>query len=378
MTKALYIHIPFCEKKCNYCDFLSFPKCSDDLKRRYVEAMKKEVVLKKKNTTPLKSIFFGGGTPTCLSGGLFLQLIEAIKEHFILAEDVEISTEANPGTVDYEKLSILKNAGVNRISFGVQTFDEKLLKRIGRIHSPKCVYDTFSLARKVGFSNINLDLMYGLPGQNLEQWEETLQKTIDLNPEHISLYQLKIEKNTPLGKELKSGKIEIFDDEIALEMYKLARKILSEKGYEQYEISNFAKKGYRCIHNQVYWRNEPYFGLGLGAHFYEPPVRYANVGTINEYIDNLEKGKLPPIEKEMQDINLQMSETMFMGLRLIAGVDLKRFEERFKKRAEEVFKKPIAKCSNLGLIEIEGEKLRFTEKGLYIGNLIFEEFLLPN
>lgn len=377
MIESLYVHIPFCESKCSYCDFLSFPLSSNKDKERYIETLEKEMnLLKIKNSTPLKSIFFGGGTPTCLSGDLFYRLIESIKKNYLINTQTEITTEANPETVDYTKLCKLKNAGINRISFGVQTFDEKLLKRIGRIHSVQTIYDSFDSARKAKFRNISLDLMYGLPGQDLKQWEHTLLETLSLEAEHISLYQLKIEKTTPLGRELLEGKIEVYDDEIALEMYKMARKLLASRGYKQYEISNFAKPGFECKHNKTYWLNKPYLGIGLGACSYLPPIRKTNIGGLEEYFKNLQEKKLPLTEDDLHNENIEMSETVFMGLRLTEGVDLKEFERRFKKKIQVVFKDALDKCLPLALIEIKEGKMRLTDKGLYIGNLVFEEFLL--
>ncbi|SMB90861.1 oxygen-independent coproporphyrinogen-3 oxidase [Desulfonispora thiosulfatigenes DSM 11270] len=377
MAKSLYIHIPFCESKCNYCDFLSYPSCDNEIKTRYVKALEKEITLtNNKSSTPLKSVFFGGGTPTSLSGSSFCTLMDTIKKNYYVNQQTEITTEANPETVDYTKLCMLKDSGINRVSFGVQTFDEELLKSIGRIHSAKTVYKSYGTARKAGFLNVNLDLMYGLPEQSLKKWEHTLLETLALEPEHISLYQLKIEETTPLGKELQKGKIEIFDDEIALEMYKMARAYLGEKGYKQYEISNFAKPGYECKHNKTYWLNEPYIGIGLGACSYKSPTRKINVGGLEEYLENLENNQLPFYEEDIHDKKIEMSETVFMGLRLTEGVSLDQFENRFGEKLEIVFKRAINKCISLGLIELNPERIRLTDKGLYIGNLVFEEFLL--
>lgn len=377
MVEALYIHIPFCESKCSYCDFLSFPSSSNEGKLNYIEALEKEMVLlKNKNSTPLKSVFFGGGTPTSLSAELFCRLMDSVKDNYHIDDQTEITTEANPETVDYNKLWMLKEAGINRISFGVQTFDEKLLKRIERIHSVKTIYDSFDAARKAGFKNISLDLMYGLPGQDLKQWEHTLQESLSLEPEHISLYQLKIEEATPLGVELLKGDIEVFDDEVALEMYKMARYSLAERGYQQYEISNFAKPGFESRHNKTYWLNKPYLGIGLGACSYLPPIRKTNIGGLGQYIENLKNAKYSETEEDIHNENIEMSETVFMALRLTEGVNLKDFERRFNKKIEEVFKDALDKCERLGLVELTSENLRLTDKGLYIGNLVFEEFLL--
>jgi len=376
MPEALYVHIPFCQAKCKYCDFLSFPGSTIELQKRYVEALKKEAIMRKPaESVHLKSIFFGGGTPTCLSGGLLVHLLEFLKNTFPLSSEVEISVEANPGTVDREKLKLLSENGVNRISFGVQSFNEALLKRLGRIHSPDDVYKSFYLAREAGFTNLNFDLMYGLPGQDLKDWERTLVKVLELNLEHISLYQLKIEEGTPFGRELKQGVLQEFDDEIALEMYKMAISYLTQAGFIHYEISNFAKPGFKCRHNQVYWRCEPYLGLGAGAHSFLPPERLENGGELSTYIGMLEEGQLPPSFIERETPAVLMSETMFMGLRLLEGVSFTEFRNRFQQEASVVFAEAIRKCLARGLVELDGDYLRLTPQGLYLGNLVFEEFL---
>lgn len=379
MLEALYIHIPFCLSKCNYCDFFSLPNCSLDLQKRYIETLKKEALLRKPNLEiNLKSIFFGGGTPTCLPGGLLVHLLEFLSKTFPLGSQIEVSVEANPGTVDKEKLKLLYNSGVNRLSFGVQSFNVELLQKLGRIHSPEDVYRSFELAREVGFANLNFDLMYGLPGQGLGDWENTLLKVLEFNLEHISLYQLKIEEGTPFGRELEQGLLQEFDDELALEMYQLTQRYLSQAGYLQYEISNFAKPGYQCRHNQVYWRCEPYLGLGAGAHSYLPPERLENLGEISFYIAELEKGQLPPSHSEQQTVASAMSETMFMGLRLLQGVNLQLFQQRFGQDARRVFSKAIARCLDRGLVELNDNYLKLSSQGLYLGNIVFEEFLLDN
>lgn len=379
MIEALYIHLPFCQTKCNYCDFISFPGCTVELQERYVEALKKEVLLRKQNLPiKLKSIFLGGGTPTCLSGGLLAHLIKFIQDSLPTVPEIEISVEANPGTVDREKLELLYKMGVNRLSFGVQSFNEELLRKLGRIHSSEDVYTSFKLARETGFANLNFDLMYGLPGQTLGDWEKTLLKVLEYNLEHISVYQLKIEEGTPFGGQLEQGLLQEFDDEIALEMYKMTDTYLSQAGFIHYEISNFAKPGYQSRHNQVYWRYEPYLGLGAGAHSFLPPQRIENFGDINSYILMLEKEELPPSASEMLTLNTAMSEMMFMGLRLLEGVNLNIFQRRFGQDARKIFSEAISRCFDRKLIECDNNRLKLTPQGLYLGNLVFEEFLLDN
>jgi oxygen-independent coproporphyrinogen-3 oxidase len=381
MIEALYIHIPFCQAKCNYCDFNSFAGWTVDLQERYIEALKRETLIRKQGLPikNIKSIFFGGGTPTCLSGGLLIHLLDFIKESFPLDSDVEITVEANPGTVDIKMLELLIKKGINRISFGLQSFDEKQLKKLGRIHSAEDALESLKLARKVGFTNINFDLMYGLPGQTVKDWEMTLSKVMELNLEHISLYQLKIEEGTLFGRQLEQGLLKEFDDELALEMYKMTHEYLSGAGYVHYEISNYAKPGYQCRHNQVYWRCQPYLGLGAGAHSFLPPERIENVEDITTYLEMVQKNQFPQAACEKQTPNMAMSEAMFMGLRLLEGVNLKDFYHRFDQDPRVVFKEAIAKCLNNGLIEIDSkEYLKLTPQGIFLGNLVFEEFLLNN
>lgn len=379
MIEALYVHIPFCKTKCHYCDFISYPYFDDDLKTRYVEALKKECIIienKLKEDIKLKSIFLGGGTPTCLSSGLLLDLLLFIKDFFPLQSQTEITVEANPNTLDENKVDLLLRGGVNRVSLGVQSFNQRLLKNVGREQDIESIYYSVELLRKKGLKNLNLDLMYGLPGQNIEHWEETLRSAINLNPEHVSAYQLKIEENTPLGEKLLGGKIKEFDDEKALEMYKATRRILGENGYQQYEVSNYAKVGFESVHNKVYWLSEPYLSLGAGAHSYLPPSRIENLGDVKGYITNLEANNLPPREEEFQDTKTSMSEFVFMGLRMLEGIELARFQAYFHKRLEDVFPRALEKCLRWGLIQIDKGHLRLTDEGLYLGNLVFQEFLL--
>lgn len=377
MIEGLYIHIPFCATKCKYCDFTSFSRCSEEIQTKYVEALEKEAVFRKKNLDIfLKSIFIGGGTPTCLSGGLLERLLLCVKQNFKLQDQIEISVEANPGTINKEKLQVLRGNGVNRISLGVQAFDQKLLTNLGRIHTPQEAREGFYLAREVGFANINLDLMYGLPGQTLAQWENSLQNVLDLNPEHISLYQLKIEEGTPLARQLIRGEIQELSDEVALQMYQLAKKNLTKAGYEHYEISNYARPGYRCIHNQMYWLTKPYLGLGVGAHSYLSAQRIANTDDLTDYIESWQNGIKPPFVEEFLSLPITMSEFMFMGLRLLDGIDLEEFKLRFSQDPQVVFKDAIDKCLNLGLVEFAGQKLKLTAQGVTLGNLVFQEFLL--
>ncbi|MFZ7103409.1 MAG: radical SAM family heme chaperone HemW [Peptococcaceae bacterium] len=378
MMEALYVHIPFCKAKCFYCDFNSFAGYPAEFQKRYSEALKKEARLRvKSQEINLRTVYLGGGTPTCLVGGLLAELIEFFLRIFPYRLPLELTVESNPGTMNKEKLDLLKTAGVNRISLGVQSFNDELLKRLGRIHTAQEAVRSIQLLRGAGFENINLDLMYGLPGQDLADWEKTLLQTISFAPEHISLYQLKIEEGTPLGREFQQGLLAEFDDELALRMYQLAQKILKAAGYIHYEIANFAKPGYQSIHNQTYWRTKPYLGLGAGAHSFLPPLRIENLGDVQEYVKALldRNAVVPPQVTEEISCSQARSETIFMGLRLLAGVDIRDFKIRYGKTPRDFFPAAVSKCLERGLIELNSNTLKLTEKGLYLGNLVFEEFL---
>lgn len=378
MIDALYVHIPFCRAKCYYCDFNSFPGYSAKEQEKYVKAVVKEAYLRSREEKySLETIFLGGGTPTCLDSGLLCQLIDSLRGVFPCENLQELTIEANPGTLTEAKLSLLKKAGVNRISLGVQSFQDIYLKSLGRIHTANGAVESFFLLKEAGFDNVNIDLMYGLPGQSLGEWEKDLKKAVALAPEHISLYQLKIEEGTVFGRKLQEGFLTEFDDEVALEMYKLGRQVLQEEGYLHYEISNFAKEGYQSRHNQKYWRTKPYLGLGAGAHSFLPPLRVANLGNIAEYIEALlVDNNLPPQIHEKLSFSQGLSETMFMGLRLLEGVNIGDFKDRYGHKPQEIFPNAVQKCLERGLIELDSNTLKLSDKGLYLGNLVFEEFLL--
>lgn len=373
---AVYVHVPFCGQKCRYCDFVSFGGISEGLQERYVGALCQEIVLVSRclGWRP-ETIFVGGGTPTVLSLAALEQLLAALSRCFVTEALAEYTVEANPGTLTAEKLALLRRYGVNRLSMGVQSAHQAELALLGRTHTFQEAQEGVKMARAAGFNNISVDLIYGLPGQTVNDWRETLQAVLALDTEHVSLYQLKIEEGTVFGQWLETGRIAEFDDEIALEMYELGRTLLEARGYQQYEISNYARPSYASLHNQVYWLTEDYYGLGLAAHSFLRPSRFFNPTVIKDYLAQLEAGSLPQQEQETLTKREAMEETIFMGLRMNAGVELSAFQRRYGEDARQVFAEAIAKCQRNGWLEIAGDHLRLTDQGRVLGNLVFVEFV---
>ena len=375
---GVYLHIPFCIRKCFYCAFNSYP-WQEALGIRVVKALKKEIEYWGKELAPfpfaVTTLFLGGGTPTCLGTEQLREILECCYRHFPIVDGAEISIEANPGTVDRNKLENLLKTGVNRLSFGVQSLDNHFLKTLGRIHTKEEFLANYYLAREIGFKNINLDLIFALPGQSLTQWQETLRQAVELNPEHLSTYNLVIEEGTILAQRLEQGKITPVDEELDLAMYQETISFLQEKGYHHYEISNFAKPGMECRHNLVYWQNKEYLGLGPGAHSYWGQKRFSNALSPLDYLKKLEKGKSPLAEQETIDLDLEMGETMMQGLRLRQGINLVGFQQRFRLSLEEAYPAQLVKLKSLGLLIEEKGFLRLTQQGLYLANQVFAEFL---
>jgi len=376
---SLYLHIPFCIRKCSYCDFTSFdqPLISP---ASYVELLLKELRLRSGSLEPhvVATLYFGGGTPSLLSPAQICSLLDAIKNHFIVAKDVEITLEANPGTVTLASLEGYLGAGVNRLSIGIQSLDDRQLKVLGRIHSAADARTAFESARAAGFSNISIDLMHGLPGQTLDAWQGTLQEAVAMKPEHISVYGLSIEAGTPFALKAEQGALHLPEEELAAAMFELTAAALCSAGYEHYEISNFARPGCRSRHNQVYWQRGNYLGFGAGAHsFLNVPgygKRWENPATLAEYAaavsnKNLADRGVALTEKEA------MAEFMFLGLRLLEGVDKEEFVRQFGRELEEAFPKVVGKFCERGLLQEQGTMLRLTSKGLLLANLVMQEFV---
>ncbi|NLM12333.1 MAG: oxygen-independent coproporphyrinogen III oxidase [Epulopiscium sp.] len=373
---SLYIHIPFCQSKCYYCDFASYANKNEQMDS-YVLALKEEMnqygTLLQNHE--INTIFIGGGTPTVLSPHLLHSIFESLFHNFNININAEITIESNPGTLDAEKLQILKECHVNRLSMGLQAYQNNLLKDIGRIHTVEEFIENYLLARGLGFNNINIDLMFSLPNQTLKDWMDTLKHVAILNPEHISCYSLTIEEDTPFGRWEAEGRIKINDVETDRTMYHYAIWYLNKMGYKQYEISNFSKIGFSSQHNLVYWTYKPYIGMGLGAHSFYNGERYHNTYNLDQYIKT--NGDITILKEDIEKISLPMqyAEYMFLGLRLLEGISIKKFYNTFQVSLEALFGKKIEKFVKQGLMEYNNDVIKLTSTGLDVSNTVFAEFL---
>ena len=375
-TVGLYIHIPFCRQKCLYCDFPSWAGKEGQM-QGYVDALTKEI--RKRGTEytdqQVVSVFFGGGTPTTLTIPMLEQLMQAVFESWNIAEDAEITTEANPGMLDGEMAAALKKMGFNRLSMGVQAWQNRLLKELGRIHTIEVFRENFKAVREAGFTNINTDLMFALPNQTMEDWQETVKNIVAMNPEHISAYSLIIEEGTPFYDRYEKGELKPAEEELDREMYHWAVDYLAEHGYEQYEISNFAKKGRQSRHNRIYWQAEEYLGMGLGSHSYMNGERFHNIYDLQEYIRA--DGDVSLLKEDIERITEEdaLAEFMFLGLRLAEGVSFAGFQERFGQGMKNIYGSQIEELVKDGLLEEDGIGIRLTKRGVDISNYVFEKFL---
>lgn len=368
---GIYIHIPFCLKKCDYCDFISY--CNKyGLVEKYVDRLKQEIKTElKKEKYNIKTISIGGGTPSSIDSKYIVEIINSIKQVNILEnENIEITIEVNPGTVTVEKLMDYKSVGINRLSIGLQETHNKLLKEIGRIHNYEEFLDTYNLARKIGFNNINVDLMIGLPDQSIQDIKESLNRIINLNPEHISTYSLILEPETKLYKRYKENEIKLPDEELERNMYWYVKNTLENNGYKHYEISNFSKIGFESKHNMDCWKQKEYIGFGVAAHSYLNKKRYSNSEKIEQYIKENEKDI-----HEIQDEESIKKEYMLLGLRKIEGIKIQEFENRFGENPIFLFRYELNKLVNEKLILVDGDVIRLTNKGLDLANLVWEEFV---
>ncbi len=373
---GLYLHIPFCIQKCKYCDFIS-DRQSNETIDLYVEALKKEINMHSHRLSDyrVETIFIGGGTPSILDIEKIDEIVKELFKNFNIAKNVEFTIESNPGTLTKDKLNKYNDIGINRLSMGLQSFNNDILKEIGRIHTKEDFIHNYSAARDAGFKNINIDLIYGLPSQHLREWEDTLKEVMKLNPEHISAYSLKIEEGTAFKRLLDENKLNLPDDEEDRKMYDLAIKSLEEHGIVQYEISNFSKQEYECKHNLIYWNNKEYLGLGVSAHSYMESCRYANTENINEYIRLINENNLAVINEEHKEKKDEIVETIFLGLRLNRGLDLDMFENRFNISIYDMYGEKIKRLARLGLLHEEKNRIRLTRYGMDVSNQVFIEFL---
>ena len=377
----LYVHIPFCEKKCLYCDFLSF-SAEDDLHKAYVDKLIEEIRVQAKNYSDyqISSIFIGGGTPSVIKAVYISNIMSAIYEVFIVESLAEVTIECNPGTVDIDKLLVYKQSGINRISVGLQSSVDKELQHLGRVHNYADFLYSYEKIRESGYKNVNIDLMSALPWQTLDSWKSTLKKVVMLKPEHISAYSLIIEEGTEFSKIYGSpeGRKFLPTEEVERDMYHSTIDILKNYGYERYEISNYAKPGYESKHNIGYWTGEEYLGFGIGASSYVYGRRFHVEKDIKKYLDINMKRDIMPLYQNIHELSTKekMEEFMFLGLRLTKGVLVTDFYDRFGMELIDVFEKPIQKNISFGLLKYENLYLRLTDKGLDLSNRVMGDFLL--
>lgn len=370
---GLYVHIPFCRSKCLYCDFNSYENREGDAPE-YVKAMLLELsAYKERNSFIYKTVFIGGGTPTVINCSLIGTLMETLLPD--IKAGAEITMECNPGTVTEDSLSYYRSIGINRLSIGLQAWQGELLSRIGRIHDLQDFLHTYESARKTGFDNISVDLMFALPGQTMEMWEETLINVCRLGVEHISCYSLKLEEGTKLHRLHGEGKVQLPDDDTDRDMYAKAIEILGSFGYVQYEISNFSRDGRECRHNLVYWRNEEYLGLGAGSHSKLDNRRFWNFRDIDRYVGLLRQGELPVEGHEELTAAVDMWETIFLALRLNEGLDISYFSGKYGVDFRERYGTVVSKLSKQGLLMLSGDRLKLTDRGRDLSNSVFIEFM---
>ncbi|MBR2704971.1 MAG: oxygen-independent coproporphyrinogen III oxidase [Clostridia bacterium] len=376
---GIYVHIPFCKRKCFYCDFCSF-ECDKNIHNDYTKALINEIrafYLEENKTEDIvvKTLYFGGGTPSFIDENYIKRILNELKQKYKFAKDIEATIEINPGTATYEKIKKYKDIGFNRVSIGLQSTNDRLLKLIGRIHTYSEFEQTYKMARDVGFCNINVDLMIGLPTQTEEDVQASLEKIIEKNPEHISVYSLILEDGTKLKDLIDSGKLELPDEDVERKMYWLVKKKLENTGYEHYEISNFAKPGYESKHNTDCWKQKEYLAFGLAAHSYLNNVRYSNLSDLNKYIeDNLNNNNTRNVE-EIQTDDIQMNEFVILGLRMIEGFSINVFKDKFNRDFREVYREQIDRLSKMKLIKFENDIVSLTDKGIDFANIVWSEFV---
>ncbi len=373
---SLYIHIPFCKSKCRYCDFNSYQNMENYIPA-YFNALKYEIERssEKLKSRQIKTIFFGGGTPSLVGSGYIKEIMDCIRKPCEIDRGAEISIECNPGTVSKEKFADYKAAGVNRLSIGLQCWQGSLLKMLGRIHDSGEYVTSLQNARKAGFANINTDLIFGIPGQTMDDWKESLGKMLEFELPHLSCYSLSIEENTKFGEMYKNGELQKTDDGLDRRMYHYAVKMLKSSGYSHYEISNFAKPGHECAHNIVYWECREYLGFGAGAHSYFNGQRFNNVTGIGDYIGKLSRHESSAENYSEITEKVQISEYMFMGLRMTKGIKAKEFREKFGLNIYDIYGSQITSLARKGLLINDKRVVKLSRKGMDLANLVFMEFI---
>jgi oxygen-independent coproporphyrinogen III oxidase len=371
---ALYVHFPFCRRRCRYCSFVSYEGREADIPA-YLNVLKKEIE-DCSGDERAYSIYFGGGTPSLLTAGQIGDVLATVRSRFTVADTAEITIEANPGTVSLAFLTGIRKLGVNRLSLGVQSLKDAELTLLGRIHNSAQAKEALLLARKSGSDNVNLDLIYGLPGQSLSDWRESLDMALAMAPEHLSLYALTLEVGTPLWQAVEERQLPVIDPDVTADQYELAEDVLSAHGYRHYEISNWARPGRECRHNLVYWRNRSYLGFGVAAHSYRDGHRLANTDSLDAYLAAFSRGTLT--EKAMNEPishELHLAETVILGLRLDEGINVEKITGQYGVDFQERYRRPLREMNDLGLLECSGGNLRLTRRGRLLSNEVFWRFL---
>ena len=371
---GIYVHIPFCKQKCYYCDFVSYNN-RNNFMEKYVQALEKEIQLQEIKSE-ITTIYIGGGTPSYIDAKYIKEILEEIRNKKVFRE-AEITIEVNPGTVTLEKLKEYKNCGINRLSIGLQSTQDNLLKTIGRIHNFEEFLETYKMARKVGFENINVDLMLGLPSQKISDLKESLEKVLELEPEHISVYSLIVEENTPIADKIEKNELILPEEETERNMYWYIKNTLELNGFHHYEISNFAKRGFESKHNLNCWNQQEYIGFGVAAHSYVDNVRYSNTESLEKYIENIDSG-IPENNRtihEVQNEDDKKKENMLLGLRKIDGIKISEFKNLFGDNPIYLYRNELDKLSKQGLIKVEDDIIKLTNKGIDLANLVWEKFV---
>ena len=369
---SAYVHIPFCTQICYYCDF-SKVFIKNQPVDSYLEHLLQE--FHSYDIQKLRTLYIGGGTPTALSAPQLETLLDGLTKNLDLSVLEELTIEANPGDLDADKIAVLKNSAVNRVSLGVQTFDDKMLKKIGRSHLEKDIYENIDRLKLAGFDNISIDLIYALPGQTMDQVKDNVEKAITLDIPHMSLYSLILENHTVFMNRMRRGKLPLPKEELEAEMFEYIIEELERSGFEHYEISNFSKPGFESRHNLMYWDNAEYYGIGAGASGYVNGVRYKNHGPIRHYLSAVEAGNARVTEEHLSQRE-QMEEEMFLCLRKKSGVSITRFEEKFGTSFEDLYGQVVRNLCHQGLLQVEGQQIRMTKKGLFLGDTVAEQFIL--
>ncbi|HJP93550.1 MAG TPA: radical SAM family heme chaperone HemW [Pyrinomonadaceae bacterium] len=374
-TAGLYVHIPFCSSRCSYCDFAT-GLYQSELAERYVRAVIEEIRLSRNANQRTDTIYFGGGTPSLLHPSQLERILTALYKHFAIDEAPEITLEINPGSVNTEKVREFRRLGINRASFGAQTFDDAELAKLGRSHNAADTLQTFSDLRAAGFANVSLDLIAGLPGQTLDRWKQNVEIALELQPEHLSFYLLEVHSGTPLAEHIRRGLQPVPDDDLAGVMYEWMLERAVAAGYEHYEISNLCRPGFQSRHNVKYWTSAPYYGFGCSSHSYDGHARrWSNHRNVLQYVKLIESGAAPVVEEQRLNENDMRTEALFLGMRLMRGVDLRHYHEAFGIDLHDEYAEDLDRFRKAGLVEFDGDLIKLTRTGALLSNEVFAAFV---